>query len=402
MLRDEHPLGEKFFEGKPRLVPMKEQDPEALPEFPRLRGPLDDLIRGITGDYAYEHKALTALTCFGLKISGNCRLASDPYLQPRFYACLIGPVGTGKSSGEAHVRNKLAPVLEDVQMEYSIDSGPALVEALTEHPRLLYAPDEIADALGKGKSRPLASNSLHGEFLRLYENNTTGRRVLKKNAEQTSITNAQFAIIGSATPERFETMWTGSAGASGGLQSRFVVSYSEQPLPKMSTPDRESIVEVAIHALKGNLEGGWLNVRMSGDAQDILLGSKIDFTENPRALHMGKRFAWILAVSERRLEIDGDLMERGLQFASYQLAVHQKFMPKDAASWTQAFENRIICYYQRHPGTSERDCRRSIKPDRYPGGHDTWSRAFAALIRCGKLIATGQNQYKKNLWSLDD
>lgn len=380
-----------------KVVEFRESD--ALPEFPKLRGPIDDFIRAITSDLPYEHKALCALCYLGAKISGRVRLASDPYLQPRVYACMVGPPGTGKSSSEKEVRRELEPLLDDVHHEYSIDSGPALVEALQEFPRLIYTPDELADAFEKARHTPSSRNSLLGEWLRLFDSNSTGRRVLGKNSPPISLNNVHFAMIGGATPERFDRMWTGTLGASGGLQSRFVLSYSETPMPNIRTPNRTSVIETAVETLKENLRvDGW--VRMSGDAQD-LIATTWTAPDSPRALDMGKRFALLLTVSEAKLEIDRDLMQRGLQFARYQIAVHEKLMPLDAHGWAQAFENRILAYHRRHRQSTERDLRRALCPEKYPGGYGSFSQALRNLVTCQKLSPVGTTRQGKPIWELD-
>ena len=374
------------------------READGLPDFPKLRGPIDDFIRGITPDLPYEHKALCALVYLGTKSSGCIRLGSDPFLQPRFYGCMIGPPGTGKSSSEKEVRRELEPLLDDVHHEYSIDSGPALVEALQEFPRLVYTPDEMADAFEKARCTLSGRNSLFGEWLRLFDSNSTGRRVLKKNAEPVSVTNAHFAIIGGATPERFDRMWAGTSGASGGLQSRFVLSYSETPMPNLRTPNRASIIQTAVETLKENLRvDGW--VRMSGDAQDLIVTTWT--ADSPRALDMAKRFALLLAASESKLEIDADLMQRGLAFARYQIAVHDKLMPMDAHGWAQAFENKIIAHYKRNRQATERDLRRALSPERYPGGYGSFSQALRNLVSCQKLVSVGSTQKGKPIWELD-
>ena len=385
-----------------KIVEFRETD--VLPEFPKLRGPIDDFIRGITADLPYEHKAVCASVYLGTKIAGRVRLASDPFLQPRFYGCMVGPPGTGKSSSEKEIRRELEPLLDDVHYEYSIDSGPALVEALQEFPRLVYTPDELADGFEKARHTPASRNSLFGEWLRLYDSNSTGRRVLGKNSPPISLTNAHFAMIGGATPERFNQMWTGTLGASGGLQSRFVLSYSEMPMPNLRTPNRTSIIETAVETLKENLRLKKLllnsNVLMSGDAQD-LIATTWTVTDSPRALDMAKRFALLLAVSESKLEIDADLMQRGLQFGRYQIAVHEKLMPLDAHGWVQAFENRIIAYHRRHRQSTERDLRRALSPEKYPGGYGSFSQALRNLVTCQKLVSVGSTAKGKAIWELD-
>src|SRR6266478_7986883 len=113
-------------------APAPENEP--LPEFPRLPGPLGKLVEAITPDLAYEHKALAALTYIGVAISGRVRIKSEPYLQPRFYACSVGVAGTGKSAADKEVARSVLPLTPHVNAVLSLDSGPACVEILGEHP----------------------------------------------------------------------------------------------------------------------------------------------------------------------------------------------------------------------------------------------------------------------------
>jgi hypothetical protein len=379
--------------------PDPSNESDTLPEFPRLRGPIDDFIRGITSDLPYEHKALCALVYLGVKISGRVRLASDPHLQPRLYGCMVGPPGTGKTASEKEVRRELEPLLDDVHCEFSIDSGPALVETLQEFPRLVYTPDEMADAFEKARHTPASRNSLFGEFLRLFDSNSTGRRVLKKNSPPISLTDVHFAMIGGATPERFNQMWTGTSGAAGGLQSRYSLSYSETPMPNLRTPNSASTIETAIKTLKENLRiDGY--VKISEAAQDLIVKTWTA-TFSSRALDTAKRFALLLAASESELEVDADLMQAALQFARYQIAVHEKLMPPDSHGWVQSFENRIIAYFKRHRQSTERDLRRSLSPEKYPGGYGSFSQAIRNLLTCHKLVSVGSNQKGNAIWELD-
>jgi hypothetical protein len=377
---------------------------ESSPQFPRLPGQLGNLIDAITCDLPYEHKALSTLAYIGLKLSGRVRLASEPFLQPRFYACMVGPPGTGKSSAEKEVRRALfGAVLEGVQYELSIDSGPALVEALAENPRIIYAPDEMADAFEKAKQTATGRNSLFGEFLRLYESNETARRVVKKNAEAIHLSNVHFAMIGSATPERFERMWTGTSGASGGLQSRFVLSFSEKALPIIKTPSDEQALSLAVGELADILNADQPVIRLSNDAQDWIQdwAAFKDLSDSPRVLDMAKRFALVLAACNRTDEVDGETMRRALAFADYQIAVHERLMPRDAAGWVQAFENRIIAFFERHGRATERQMRQRIVPERYQGGYGSFQQACRNLVGTGKLKQAGKTRKNTPIWELD-
>ena len=151
---------------------------ETLPEFPRLTGPLGEFVDAITHDIPYEHRALAALTYVGIAVSGLTKFSGYDYdqLQPRFYACLIGPPQSGKSAAmkevkrwmevippvnasllafavRARVLARQVPELGAVYVQESINSGPALVMALQKHPRMILMPDEGSGAFTRSGRR---------------------------------------------------------------------------------------------------------------------------------------------------------------------------------------------------------------------------------------------------------
>ncbi len=382
-----------------------EPEPEPLPEFPQLIGPLHDLIDGITHDIPYSYKALCAVTCAGLKISGRVKLATDPNLQPRFYGLMIGEPNTGKSAADKEVRNAMATVLAgDVWIEYSVDSGPALVEALAERPRLLLAPDEMADQWEKGRATQGGHNSLFGEILRLYESNSTGRRVVKKNAEPFKLDGLHFAIIGGATEARNQHMWMGTAGASGGLQSRMCLAHSDAEQPPIKTPNRQDQINCAITALAGNLFPD-RTLFLNPTAQQAIIEwhERTEKNKAARVLDHAKRFAIVLAAASNLNEIDGDAMKRGLAFADYQIALSARFMPEDAFGYAEAFENRILAYFHRHKNkpASDRQIRKDVCPEKFPGGFGAFSTALKNLKGCQKMTQNGSNRLSNPLWIID-
>jgi Protein of unknown function (DUF3987) len=368
---------------------------ESLPEFPKLPGALGEFIEALTDDLPYAHKALCAAVYLSLKISGRVRLASEPNLQTRFYGIMISGPGTGKSAADKETRRALAPLLEeDIATELSIDSGPALVEALSENRRVLYAPDEMADAFEKAKLTNVSRNSLFGEFLKLFEGTETGRRVVKKNAEPILLSDVHFAMIGGATPDRFEKMWGGTGGSASGLQTRFILSASNQTMPALKTPNNDAALAAALEKLTAALGTEKATIKLSSEAQDSILGWSLgaDQSQATRALDMGKRMALLLAACNRAQEINAETMETGLDFATYQIELYSHFMPKDSSGHVQAFENRILSAIGRHGRLTARDLRNLIHPDRHPGGYGAFLQALKNLIGAGAIISRNKTR----------
>jgi len=121
-------------------------------------------------------RVLHLLTCVGLKLLVALALATDPWLQPRFYSTMIGPPGSTKTAVDKELRRVLFPIgtpgsgytipllptpplSTEIEVELSINSGPALVQALDEHNRILIAPDELSGLVEKARQTTNSPNS---------------------------------------------------------------------------------------------------------------------------------------------------------------------------------------------------------------------------------------------------
>jgi Protein of unknown function (DUF3987) len=396
------------------------EDDEPLPAFPRLPGALGELVEGITHDIPYDHKALAAITYVGLALSGRVVLSSDPWLQTRFYSCSITTAAGGKSAADVETRRELtaADVLTNVQVELSIDSGPALVQALEETPRLILAPDELADQFEKARAGAAGRNSLFGEFLRLFESNSTANRTKKRKGDggKVEVKNAHFAILGSATTNRFENMFTGTGAVASGLQSRFVLSYSNEIMPRLKKPNDNQRIQAAtaellrVVAPSSNFmegEGSGIDVRhihLTTQAQDAIMEWR-PFEDDgddkmKRVVDHAKRFALLLAVCAGATQVDEETMGLGLKFADYQIALRERLFPKDASSDVQAFENRIIKYLTAHKAASMALISNRVKTEECRGGFSAFNRAWEALLRAGKILAVGVSRKGHKMFAL--
>jgi hypothetical protein len=396
------------------------EDDEPLPLFPRLPGALGELCDGITQDIPYDHKALAAITYVGLELSGRVVLTSDPWLQTRFYGCSITTAAGGKSAADVEIRRALTDggVLAESHVELSVDSGPALVQALEETPRLILVPDELADQFEKARAGAAGRNSLFGEFLRLYESNTTANRTKKRRGDggKVEIKNAHFAILGSATTARFENMFVGTGAVASGLQSRFVLSYSEQTMPRLKRPNDAQMVQAATAQLQrvtaradAFMEGeqpgnGAVYLHLTTGAQDAIMEWR-PFEDDgddkmKRVVDHAKRFAMLLAACAGATEVDAATMGLGLQFADYQVALRERLFPKDASTDVQAFENRIIKYLTNHSAASMLLVSNRIKTEDCRGGYTAFNRAWEALLRARKVVPVGTSRKGQTMFAL--
>lgn len=429
-------LREEFRKFKEEAGKVSQEEPELetiedpFPEFPVLFGPIHDLATLVGPSLAYSHKVLHLLTCIGLHLSGKVSLATDPWLQPRFYSVMIGPPSSTKSAVEKEMRGILfpkgtemagrltyprAPLSTEIAVHYSINSGPALVQLFEETRKIMIAPDEISSMFEKGRSTTASPNSLFGELLRLYESNETGRAVVRsgkrdkgtgkrQNAgDQIKIDNAHLALIGGATDKSFQLMWQGTSGAASGLQSRFVLTYSDQMLPPFQTLTDVGRAAEVLHELVVVLADAADKLTVTDEAQTRVLewvqaqGSTLP----PRALDMAKRAAIVLASCDHTNQVTEAVMRWCLRFADYQVAIKARLMPEDADSNIQAFENRILAFLSRQKEAAGRQIMTGINPRRFPGGYFAFEKAMTSLTRTGAIRSIGKTRKGKPIYRAD-
>ncbi len=395
---------------------------QPFPAFPKLVGVLDELASSIAPSLAYEQKALYLLIVVGLHLSGRVKLATDPWLQPRFYGCAISPPGQTKSAVDKEVRRVLFPEPQQtggremyafpplpepkIGVEFSVNSGPALVQLLEENRRVLLVPDELAGMFEKARQTVNSPNTLFNELLRLYESNETGRTVVRRRGESSGhikLTDAHLAVYGGATPQSFDKMWQGTGGAGAGLQSRFVLAYSDCPPPPFQKLADENEVRRVVQILLERLRDAPETLMMSAEAQTLVIEWTASHKDGipSRSLDMAKRAAMVLAATGELRTVDTGAMAWGLAFADYQIELKARLMPADADNSVQAFENRIVGVYQRNGRATKRQVRRALHPERYPGGFAAYEKAMTALIRSGRLKTVGQNHAGSAILDLD-
>jgi hypothetical protein len=142
---------------------------EPLPEFPRFTGSLADMSEAIAPDLPYSLKFISAATIVGSLLAGKAYIAGSTHIDPRFYTVMIDTKGAGKGGSYNEVRSALYPlILGELNIVPSIDSGPALVLELAEHPRTMLYADELDKVFEIAKPTGSSRNSLFAELLTLW------------------------------------------------------------------------------------------------------------------------------------------------------------------------------------------------------------------------------------------
>ena len=397
------------------------EEPE-LPPFPRFSGLLTELVDAICPDIPYEFKVVAAITHWGLLRSDIDKLVNEPSTQTRFYVCFVKEPSFGKTAALNEVRNYMSAAV-NAESEYvslsSADSGPALVDAFVEakearvlnsikgdqasatappyitFPRVLLDVDEMTDLFEKSKVTAQSKNSLFAEVLKLYEGNRTGNKTRKHGNIQ--LTDAYLAILGGATPEGYERMWTGTGGGATGLQSRFILVTTTQPRMGIKRRPSNSEALAPILARLGQMaKRGPVTVALDKEAEDMLVewwGEGADKPSEVRIDDMIKRLLIVLAVTSETTMVGRDLMAQALAWGDYLIAVREKFNLADSYSYTQAFEDAIRKVWKnRDRSLTLRDVNRLVHPKRRPGGAGPFLQAWKNLIAIGDRSPTARTR----------
>ena len=386
-----------------------------LPDFPQFTGSLADLCNAMSPDIPFEFKFCSALVHFGMIRSGVDGLSAEPHLQSRFYCALIAPPGRGKTAAINEVTKIMRSLSNKYQTFSSIDSAPALIDAFAEQTRasiikadgtdnlteavmakIVLSPDELTDLFEKSKVTANSRNSMASEMLKLFESTVTGNRVRGAKIKL-HLENAHLAILGGATESGFGSMWTGVQGASGGLQSRFViVSTENRKMPSMQRPpDLERLTQVT-QTLIEQVKQPSFKYEFDQDAFRLYdkwwTDKGREKTSETRVDGIVKRLLIVLARTNNVEMITEDLVSQGIALGDYLISARERFMPLDASTWTQAEENFIIAVYQKQGLLTQNQCRKLVHPERRPGGIGPFISAFKNLTMSGILKVAEKTQ----------
>lgn len=381
---------------------------EKLPPFPQFTGLLHDLCDALQPDIPYAYKLTSALTCAGIMRSGLDTLRDEPHIQPRFFATLVGQPGNGKTAAMNEVTKAMKAVSANYKQFSEIGSGPALVDAfydinkqalmstnvgesfLESPSRILIASDEFKSIFDKTKSDSGGKFSMLGELLKLYESNVTGSNV-RGQKNKINLNNAHLAVLGGATEEGYASMWIGTSGASGGLQSRIIpVGLEPFRMPsRKQQPDADKLATVTLKLVEyAKSEAHSFDLTDAAWEMFADWWDKKDQKKDPSVVRLdgiAKKVLILLAGTNEQTVIDESLVSQAIQFADYVHFCRSRYNPADSLTLTQAMENLIVRAYEKHGDMTQNQCRQRTNADKKPGGMGPFLAAFKNLFMGQKL-----------------
>ncbi len=394
---------------------------EPLPEFPRFTGSVTDMSEALAPDLPYCLKFMSAVTIVGSLLAGKVYIAGSTHIDPRFYTVMIDTKGAGKGGSWNEVRGALGPlILGELNIAPSIDSGPALVLELAQHPRTMLYADELDKVFETAKPTGSSRNSLFAELLTLYDGHETGNsakanfalpkevrdKVCKSGGSNIHVTDARFSLLGGVQPDVFATMWRGVKGGANGLQSRFIlVSSGNNSVPEpQRVGDRvlihQTIDRVAEQVLPYINADAPQFIRMPDELGERLRtwwNERIEAhpKASTRTSAMLLRLLIVLAVTNNLQEITPELVNQAIGFGEYQIQLAERFMPSDAMTSTAVFEELILTTFRKHGGAglTGNQVRRYVNPEKHKllGGFGPFLQAWNNLNNTGMLLRLRTN-----------
>lgn len=394
---------------------------EPLPEFPRFTGSLAEMSEVLAPDLPYCLKFMSAMTIVGSLLAGKVYIAGSTHIDPRFYTVMIDTKGAGKGASWNEVRGALSPlILGELNIAPSIDSGPALVLELAQHPRTMLYADELDKVFETAKPTGSSRNSLFAELLTLYDGHETGNnakanfalpkdvrdQVCKSGGSKIHVTDARFSLLGGVQPDVFATMWRGVKGGANGLQSRFtLVSSGNNSVPEPQRATDSAAVRQITEIITGQVLP-YLNsdapqfIHMSDELGERLRTwwkgcSNTHPKASTRTPAMLTRMLVILAVTNDVQEISPRLVEQAIAFGDYQVQLAERFMPSDAMTGTAVFEELILTTFRKHGGAglTRNQVRQYVNLEKHQllGGFGPFLQAWNNLKNTGMLLRLRTN-----------
>lgn len=100
----------------------------------------------------------------------------------------------------------------------------------------------------------------------------------------------------------------------------------------------------------------------------------------------------VLAVTNGTNMIEPWMMQVGIEFGDYEIAVREKYNPDDSSGWVQAFEHRIEKAYRKYGDMTDNQLRRMVSPHKCKGGYGPFRQANTNLRFCGVVVMTGRTE----------
>lgn len=364
----------------------QQQDPLDFPSW---------VMTGAAGRFAFAYSEylevptsflfMGFLTVLGNIISGWVTLRSELQPQTRLYTVLLGQsADERKSTAISKVADFFRAEIEvgGLNACYGVGSAEGLAKKMEETPGLVLLVDELKTFVQKAK--------IEGAVLlpcvnTLFESNRFHSATKKHNI---AIDDAHLSLLTASTVETYATMFNSTFLDIGFINRLFLVlGHAEK---------RFAIPRVVPESVKKEL-GGELQLslavagalRQQAEPYPMPIHPEAErafehwYFNTPRSVFTkrldayGHRLMPLIAINDRRRDIDLEVVEKVIALLDYELAVRREADPIDADNRIAALEERIRRVVTNGP-IRKRDLERKVNKTRV--GRWAWKRAIANLV----------------------
>lgn len=338
----------------------------------------DEIMTGAAGEFAAVYSShleparhfffMAYLTCLGSLIADRVFLQSEISPQPRLYLLLLGESADDrKSTVITKTVDFYRSVLSNYGVCWGVGSAEGLQKELEKRPRLLLAFDEFKSFVSKCQIESSVLLSCVNTLFEAdhYEAHTQKRSVV--------LNGVSVSVLAASTIATYERTWDPSFTDIGFNNRLFLVpgkgarrfSFPE----RIPFTDRERLQGQLIEVI--NFIGERRELDITQEARELYDRWYLDLETSVHSKRLdtyAMRLMLLLAVNEKRAEIDADIIKKITDLMDWQLRVRRLHDPIDADNKIARMEEKIRrilgCRDAVKEAKSERDIKRYAHVDK--------------------------------------
>jgi hypothetical protein len=375
-----------------QLLDEKSETAPAKVERPDLDFPAH-VMSGAAGAFAEVYAAVlepsaaffyTAfLACLGSLLAGKLTLASEIQPPCRMYAVLLGESADDrKSTAIKSTVDFFRKFLVRFPVSWGVGSAEGLQKELEENPRLLLALDELKQFVSKCK---IEGSVLLSCVTSLFENNFYSARTKTASVK---LENVHLSLLAASTIQTFDTMFGSTFIDIGFLNRLWIVPGSGTR--RFSIPGK--IRDADLQTLR-LLLGDVLAIAEKTREMHLTAAAREMFDRwylaLPQTVHAKRidtyalRLMPLLAVNDRKTEVDADTVSKVIALCDHQVRVRQLYDPVDTDNVVAGVEEKIRRHLRAKGPLGDRDLKRAVHAPRI--GLWMYNQAKTNLIKAREI-----------------
>jgi hypothetical protein len=362
-------------------------DADACPELPGhvLIGSLGELAQVLTEGTEIPEGFVfaSALTMLGAMCSGELTADGGLDSDTRLYTVLYGDSADAKKSSAMKRTLEFFESLKSTLLPetlHGLGSAEGLARKLKTASKVLLCFDELRSFVDKAGVQgsvllPMATS--------LYENRDWDNVVKNRDV---CVKGARISLLGCATRDTYERMWSTEATAIGFINRLFLIGgrrRSRIAWPARPDAGRLAAVRTRILSQLGRLP---LTLRLSSAGRAEWERWYTDLPSSPHTKRLdtiGRRLLVLMALTTDKTEIDAEIVRVVVDILNYELRIRRLSDPIDAENQMARVEEKIRRALGERGTLTKRDLHRACNANRC--GAWFFNTALMNLLKTGEI-----------------